>query len=460
MAHNHWLEQSLTTIHAALREGRLRARDLAEAAISVRETNPAAGSAYRQAEPQLTRQASDFTDAILAKGDDPGPLAGLPLSIKDMYGVPGYTTWAGSPRALPAQWEQPGPVVEAALHQGAVVTGKTHTVEFAFGGLGVNEHHGTPINPHDSTDHRVPGGSSSGAGVSVATGSALLALGTDTAGSVRVPASMTGVAGLKTTRGRWSTRGLVPLSSTLDSLGLMARRVEDLIFAFKALDPALTGGLHADTAPFGPATALRLGVPADFFCNDCSPGVNEAFEGSLQRFAAAGIELVRVELPGTEEAWELFRTGGLAAPELVGFLQRELPEWLDTLDTRVALRIRGVDTLTATEYLQRCALQQRLAAAANKRFYGTGAVDALLTPTVPLTPPRLTDVTSEADYARCNLLALRNTVMVNLMDLCAVTLPAGKDMTGMPVGLQVIAGTGADAKALHIGGMLERVLGG
>ena len=181
------------------------------------------------------RQAA-AADAAFAAGNRLGPLQGIPVSVKDLYGVEGLPIFAGSPRELPLEWRREGWLVRRLRDQLAIVMGKTHTVEFAFGGLGISAHWPVPWNPQDRKTHRSPGGSSSGAGVSLGEGTALIALGTDTGGSVRIPASVTGNVALKTTAGRWPTTGIVPLSTTFDTAGFLARSAADAAFAFESVD--------------------------------------------------------------------------------------------------------------------------------------------------------------------------------------------------------------------------------
>jgi aspartyl-tRNA(Asn)/glutamyl-tRNA(Gln) amidotransferase subunit A len=357
-------------------------------------------------------------------------------------------TFAGSPKRLPPRFEEAGPVVAAALKQLAIIVGKTHTVEFAFGGLGLNPHHPTPVNPWDLESHRVPGGSSAGAGVSLNEGSALLALGSDTAGSVRIPAAWTGNVALKTTRGRWSTEGLVPLSPSLDTPGLLARTVEDLSIAFTALDPE---GAHPAEGP-----GLRFGRCDALFFEGCSPGVVEALEEALGELVAGGAEVTSIDLPEALEAWALFKRGGPVAVELHHFLHSELPDWLETLDPNVGARISDAAHLTALEYLERLATLRRLAAAAADRLRD---LDALVTPTVANTPPRLEEIATPSAYARQNVLALRNTAVVSYLGLSAVTLPAGLDDAGMPVGLQLVGGPYGEPHLLAVAARCEQLLG-
>lgn len=449
------LQQPLRTLYRSLRDGSVSAAALAESASQAYQTRGQHDHAYKTWDGDAAKAFAQATDSVLKQGGDAGPLMGLPVSIKDIYAVPGLPTYAGSSRRLPAEWERPGPVVSTLLNQLPVVMGKTHTVEFAFGGLGTNAHHGAPRNPWDPLAHRTPGGSSSGAGVSLVGDTAALALGTDTAGSVRIPASMTGVAGLKTTVGRWSTAQIVPLSTTLDTPGLLARRVDDLAFAFDALDPVLNPGGSA--VPATPDLAdLTFGVPERFFWDDCSPGIAEAIHDAIKRLEAAGARIIPLELPNTDDAYALFQQGGVAAAELAAFLHTSLPDAIDALDPNVAARIAAADDMPGWEYVRRRHILDKLAAAAGARL---GQVDAILTPTVAITPPTLESLEPEGAYPKANMKALRNTVMANFMGLCALTLPVGRDAANMPVGLQVMAAPWQDARLLAIGQAIEKRLG-
>ncbi|MEL7967146.1 amidase [Halomonas sp. FeN2] len=440
---------------ARLRASTLTATELAEASIAAYQQRGKHDHAYLTWNGEQALAMAKVADAVLAQGGDAGALMGMAVSIKDIYAVTGMPTYAGSSQRLPKRWERPGPMVSALLKQLPSVMGKTHSVEFAFGGLGTNAHWGAPRNPWDVHQHRTPGGSSSGAGVSLVGGTASLALGTDTAGSVRIPASMTGVAGLKTTAGRWSTEQIVPLSSTLDTPGLLARRVDDIAFAFDALDPGIGG--KDNRVPATPSLAdLTFGVPETFFWDDCSPGIAETVRAAIKQLEAAGARIVTLELPGINDAYELFKLGGVAAPELAAFLKTELPEMIDSLDPNVAARVKAADDMPAWEYVRRRTVLDSLATSAAARM---DDVDAVLTPTVAITPPTIESLEPEGAYPKANMHALRNTVIANFLGLCALTLPVGKDAVGMPVGLQVLAGPWQDAKLLSIGQAIENELG-
>ncbi|ALM52707.1 amidase [Halomonas huangheensis] len=449
------LSLPLRVQYQQLRDGELRAIQLAEAAATTWQSRGLHDHAYRDWNGDVALAHARAVDELLALGTDTGALMGMAVSIKDIYAVSGFETFAGSARRLGQPWETSGPLVRQLLAQLPIVMGKTHTVEFAFGGLGTNAHWGTPRNPWDTRQHRTPGGSSSGAGVSVVTGTASLALGTDTAGSVRVPASMTGVSGLKTTAGRWPTAGIVPLSSTLDTPGLLARRVDDLAFAFDGIDPGLTGLGKRVLAP-PTLSSLTLGVPDRYFWDDCSPGVAEAVQQAIRQLEKAGARIVTLDIPHTNDALALFLQGGLAAAELAAFLSHELPNALDHLDPNVAARVEAAEQMSATEYLRRCRILSDLSASACDSLY---QVDAVLTPTVAITPPTLMQLEPEGAYASANMAALKNTMIANFMGLCALTLPVGRDAANMPVGLQLLARPMQEPRLLAIGISIEQQLG-
>ncbi len=442
-------------LYNRLRNATLSAVSLAEAAADFFAKRGKANHAYLTWNGEAALRSARATDAVLAAGGDTGPLMGMPVSIKDIYAVPGLPTYAGSSRRLPAKWEIAGPVVAALLRQLPTVMGKTHTVEFAFGGLGTNLHWGTPRNPWDPVIHRCPGGSSSGAGVSLVEGTACLAFGTDTAGSVRIPASMTGVAGLKTTAGRWPTKQIVPLSSTMDTPGMLARSVDDLAFAFTALDYELSGECN-NLHPVPELADLTFGVPEKFFWDDCSPGIAETVGHAISRLENAGARLVTLDLPRTDEAYLLLQQGGLAAAEFSAFLNTELPDMISGLDPNVAARLKAADDTPAWEYVRRCNVIDSLSRTGAERL---AEVDALLTPTVAVTPPTIESLSQKGVYPRANMLALRNTMIGNFMGLCGLTMPVGRDAAGMPAGMQLLTGPWQEARLLSIGMAIEAKIG-
>lgn len=451
-----YADRSLRRLAQDLRGGTLTASALYEACRAQAERCAARFHAYTARDEELGRQGAELADLALALNRDLGPLMGIPISVKDIYGLDGYRTQAGTPKPLPEAWETQGPLIEGVMRGGAVVQGKTHTVEFAFGGLGTNPHRGTPRNPWDSAAHRVPGGSSAGAGVSLVEGSALLAFGTDTAGSVRIPASMTGTVGFKPTYGYWPTEGIVPLSTSLDSPGFLVRSVADAAYAFPALELALGHTAKAESPEAVAVGGLRIGVPESFFWDDLSPGVGEAVDTALAELERAGAVLKPVRTPECTAASDIFAKGGLAAPELLATLRQDLPDWYGTLDPGVKARVEMASELSAADYIIRLRSFARLAVQAAQWFDG---VDLLATPTVAVTPPRVEDVAEPEAYKRNNLLALRNTGVVNCLGMCALSMPAGLDAAGMPVGLHLIAPGYREQRLLASALAVEAVLG-
>jgi aspartyl-tRNA(Asn)/glutamyl-tRNA(Gln) amidotransferase subunit A len=440
---------ALSSVVPALARGELRPEGLVDRAIARHDGGGLRLNAYVVWDPDRARARAAALSAPT------GPLWGVPVSVKDLYGVAGWPTHAGMRDRLPAEWETEGPLVRRLCRQGAVLVGKTHTVELAFGGLGTNPHWPVPRNPWDAREARVPGGSSSGAGVSLAEGSALLALGTDTAGSVRVPASFTGQVGVKTSPGRWPTAGIVTLSPTLDTAGLLARSVVDARIGFAALDGEEPRG-PAAAAEVGSLRGMRIGRLEPLLWDGLDPGIGEALETALGELSRVGAHIERVELAEVSEALELFFAGGPVAAELAAFLEQELPGRRPGIDPNVAGRLAGADELTAVEYLGRLHRMARLRRAAAASVEG---IDLLAAPTVAITPPTLAELADPKTYRRRNAAALRNTAALSYLGACAVSLPVGLDRAGMPVGLQLARLGGDDERLLELAAAAEGVLG-
>jgi aspartyl-tRNA(Asn)/glutamyl-tRNA(Gln) amidotransferase subunit A len=449
------LARPIAEIAVLLGEGKLKARALVEAAIANHERFGGKLMAYSQWASAHARQCADAADAAFTVGSRAGPLQGIPTSIKDLFAVSGFPTYAGSPKRLPPKFEIDGPVVANLRRQLATVMGKTHMVEFAFGGTGQNAHYGSPYNPWDATAHRSPGGSSSGAGVSLCEGSALLAFGSDTAASVRLPAAMTGNAGLKITKDRWSTEGIVPLSSTFDTPGILTRSMADAGFAFAALDPFLGDSFAFLRRVPEDVGSIRIGIADGWFWDDCENGIAEIVRAAIEKLARAGAVVKEKPLPEAREAYAVFSEGGVSAIELRAFLDRELPDWLVTIDPVNAPALKNAEILSARDYLSRRLRLQTAAQSAAARF----DVDVIATPTVMFTPHVLAEETGAEKFWARNRKIVHNLVPVNYLTLCAATLPVGLDRLGMPVGLQLIARGGDDERLVAIACAAERVLG-
>ena len=455
----HPLDLPLERLAEWLRAGEVSAVELGEEAIRRHQERDELLHAYKHFDADAVRVSARWSDHVLRERPIPPPLCGIPISVKDLYGVEGMPTFAGTRRRLPEAWEHDGWLVARLREQCSIFTGKTHTVELAYGGVGINPHWGTPVNPWDAERHRVPGGSSAGAGVSLWEGSAVVALGTDTGGSIRIPASLTGSVGHKTTWGRWGVDGVVPLSSTLDSVGGLTRTVADSAYFFGSVDPEW-GDPRAFLEELGSLTRrrVRVGLPSCSIWTDCQSDLAERLGGALEELTAAGWS--RQELEGghvLDQAVELYRTGGIAGTELRAFLETDLPEWVDILHPTVGQRIEPWPRhLKGREYRGALSRRRRLMRAAEALFTD---VDVLALPGAIITPPAVDELDDLDRYVEVNWQLLRPTCTVSMLGLCAVTIPVARDAAGMPVGLQLVARGGRDETALAAAIAAERILG-
>ena len=395
------------------------------------------------------RLAAEAADKAIRSGHAVGPLHGVPIALKDLIDLEGRVTTGGSMAWKERRSPATATLARRFFAQGMIVLGKTHTVEFAMGGWGTNQHMGTPWNPWDLAAHRTPGGSSSGSGVSVASGMAPWAIGTDTGGSVRLPSSWCGLSGLKTTIGRVSTYGILPLAPSLDTPGPMARSVEDAALLYSVMqgsDPLDPRTLSAPP-PTDPRVGLRRGVrglrlarmPASER-EGCAPEMLAAYDASLEALGRLGAEIVDVALPCrfADATVMVGRIIGSEAYQLVGDLvdNPALP-----VDDAVRPRIQLGRGVSASDYLaalaERDALKHRFLAALD-------GIDALLTPTTQTPAIRVDSVdqsTTPAHFTR----------LVNLLELCALSIPDGFTQTGLPLSLQIICRPYDEATALRIG---------
>ena len=439
---------------AEVRSGRTRARAVAEAAIERHEASDLNAYIVFDAEGAL-RQA-DRIDRAVSRGEDPGPLAGIPVSVKDLYGVEGLPMRAGTRRELPERWRREGFLVRAMRRLGGVIVGKTHTVELAFGGVGLNPNTGTPLNPWSPADPVAPGGSSAGAGVSLVEGSAMIALGTDTGGSVRIPASATGVVGHRHTTGRWPTSGVVPLSTTLDTVGLLTRTAEDSRHVFGLVDPLARPGAAASGARTDLA-ALRIGIPREGLWQRSQDDIVRACRHACDLLRDAGAQIVPIDAPELFRAGELYVAGGLVQPERFESLERHLPGWTPILHPTVGKRLETAPEVRAVDYIGLLRRRHRLSRRLHARMREQGA-DLLATPTLPVSPPRIAALDDLDFYRAVNRDMLSATGAASMLDMCAVSLPVGLDDCGLPVGLQLIGPTGGDRELLDWAVLAERRL--
>jgi aspartyl-tRNA(Asn)/glutamyl-tRNA(Gln) amidotransferase subunit A len=432
---------TILALAADLAAGRTSARKLTDEALARIEDPKGEGSrTFVKVYKQQAIAAADASDAQRKAGLVPGPLAGIPVSIKNLCDVAGETTLAGSKAlddAPPAKRD--APVVARLRAAGAVIVGSTNMSEFAFSGVGFNPHYGTPGNPADRT--RVPGGSSAGAGVSVGDRMAVAALGTDTGGSVRIPAAVCGITGFKPTARRVPIDGVVPLSTSLDSIGPLANSVECC-----AIVDAVFAGEPIAIPDAAPLAGLRFGIPKQFMMDELDATVAKAFDRACKALSAKGVTVEQIELPQLDELNTINARGTFAAAEAYAWHQKLIARRGKDYDQLVYPRIMRGKEMSAADYIDllaaRADLQKRVANV-------TSNYDAIVTPTCAIVAPTLDEVSTPDGFTKKNMLLLRNTTVGNFLDRCAISLPchaAGE----LPVGFMLMGETMADKRLLAI----------
>jgi aspartyl-tRNA(Asn)/glutamyl-tRNA(Gln) amidotransferase subunit A len=413
-----------------------------------------AGEGARAFIRQFTESAmceANGSDLLRKAGIVPSPLAGIPISTKDLFDVAGETTMAGSvvlKDAPPARKD--AVVVQRLRAAGAVIVGRTNMTEFALSGLGLNPHYGTPLNCYDRAARRIPGGSSSGAAVSVADGMAVAAIGTDTGGSVRIPSALCGLTGFKPTAARIPLEGAFPLSSSLDSVGPLAATVS----CCALLDSIMAGEAPDIPEPIS-AGRLCLGVVQHLVLDELDPTVSAAFASALARLSKAGIRLVDLPLEQLEELPAINARGTFLAPESYQVHRKLIAAAEDRYDPRVLARIKRGVAVSAAEYLDLMAFRRDFICRAER---ATRGFDAVLMPTVAVVAPLLDPLErDDPTYFRMNTLILRNTSTVNFLDGCALSIPC-HEPGDLPVGLMVVGGRGRDKHLLAVGLTVEKIL--
>ena len=440
---------TLAKLAADLAAGRTTSRALVEAALE-RIADPAGEGrrVFVKVYADAARAAAEAQDRLRAAGYVASPLAGISVSIKDLFDVAGEVTLAGS-KALddtpPAKAD--APIVARLKAAGAVIVGRTNMTEFAFSGVGINPHYGTPGNPHDRS--LIPGGSSAGAPVSVADGMAAVAIGTDTGGSVRIPAALCGLVGFKPTQYRVPRDGATPLSTTLDSVGPIGVSV-----GCCALTDAIMAGEPPKLPTAVPPGGLRLGIPQTVMLADLEAPVAAAFERAVSALARAGARIVELPLEMLDDSARINVKGGLPVVEAFAWHEKLIDRRGQDYDPRIRTRIARGRDMTAAEHIR--LIEARVDFI--RRFDAeTEAFDALVMPTVPMTAPPVAAFTKDEDYARLNLKLLRNTAIINFLDRCALSLPIEAPGSA-PVGLMVVGRHGEDRRLLAIGRGIEEKL--
>ncbi|SAK48202.1 amidase [Caballeronia calidae] len=445
----------LAQLAADLRAGRTTSRALVEAALD-RIADPAGqgSTVFLQVDADHARAAADAHDALRRAGTVLSPLAGIPVSIKDLFDIEGQVTRAGSTvlnGAAPAKAD--APTVARLRRAGAVIVGRTNMSEFAFSGLGLNPHYGTPRSPWRADvpgDARIAGGSSSGAAASVADGMAAVALGTDTGGSIRIPAALCGLTGFKPTADRIPKQGGIPLSKSLDSFGPIGVSV-----ACCALVDRILAGRDPGVPATRPLDGVRLGVLTNYVTDGVEAPVANAVAAAVNHLAAAGALVEDVRFAPLDRLPEISRFP-LVAIEAHAWHRKLMAERGGEYDPRVLARLTRAEAASAADYIDLC--EARAAMIEEARTTLWQRFDAIVCPTVPVLPPRIAELEADDDaFTRTNALILRNPTAFNFLDACALSLPC-HPRGEAPVGLMLAGAPHADDALLSIGRAVEAVL--
>src|ERR1700723_2341087 len=449
---------TLAQLARDLASGRTTSRQLVEGCLANIAAADGEGSrVFLTVHAQQALAAADFHDQMRRHRAPASAYAGIPVSIKDLFDVAGDTTRAGSTvlNGTPVA-ECDATAVTRLRAAGFGVIGRTNMTEFAFSGLGINPHYGTPLNPWDRATGRIPGGSSSGAAVSVTDAMAFAGLGTDTGGSCRIPAALCGIAGFKPTAGRVPLAGCYPLSTTLDSVGPLANSVAccQVLDAVLSGDSALCDVASAAAEPAVSVEGMRLGVLGGYVLQGLVTEVAAGWERALRALAKAGARLSHIVVQEFDEPPRVNRKGGFSSAEAYALHRARLAGDASQYDPRVAARILRGSEQDAADYIDLHAERVSFIARVTPRL---AAFDALLMPTLPIIAPLLTDLASDDAYVRLNMLALRNSSIVNFLDGCAISIPCQEPGTA-PVGLTIFSLRDTNRRSSRIAGAGESCL--
>jgi len=444
--------QTIQEAQRALQSGATNARSLTERCLAAAKSEGGEGlRTFLRLNEATALARADEIDALRRRSAELPPYAGIRISIKDLFDAQGEVTTAGSvvlKSAAPAKTD--APAVTRLRAAGFIIIGRTNMTEFAYSGVGLNPHYGTPKNPYERSRGRIPGGSSSGAAISVADGMAFAGLGTDTGGSCRIPAALTGLVGWKSTAARVPREGVLPLSPTLDSIGWLTRSVS----CCAILDAVVAGNKPAVSLKRASLRSFRFAVPQTLVFEDIEPTVATAFEHALKRLSEAGATINPIAFKELHELSEINSKGGFAAAESYAWHRRLIETHGEQYDPRVRVRILRGAAQTTADYTELVQARRRLIDDVSSWIYD---FDAILLPTTPIIAPTFDEVATDHDYTRLNLLLLRNPSIANFLDLCAVSLPC-HEPDKAPVGLMMITARGHDEHLLTVATEAERAL--
>jgi aspartyl-tRNA(Asn)/glutamyl-tRNA(Gln) amidotransferase subunit A len=435
--------KSLLEIAGDLAQGRTSSRKLVEESLSTITAKSEVGfPVFLNVDAEGARLAADYQDNLRKRGFAPSPFAGIPFSVKDLFDIAGQVTAAGSKvlkNAAPATAD--APAIAALKSAGLVVLGRTNMTEFAYSGLGLNPHFGTPKSIFDKKVGRIPGGSSAGAAVAVAEGMCALSIGSDTGGSCRIPAAYNGIVGYKPSTGRITTKGAFPLSSTLDSIGPLGNTV-----ACCAVADALMAGDWDGKLGAGPSRRLRIGILQTTAIDGLDAEVAEDFNRKIAELRAKGVEVEAFHFEPLTTLPSLLKRGGIVGVEANAVHRDRLETHAAEYDPRVSGRIQLAAATTGADYIEIQQKRSEMIAAYREASRG---FDAIALPTVANIPPPIFQAESDENYFKLNGLALRNTYIANFINLCAINLPMNKPDFA-PTGFSLMAAHGADVSLFNI----------
>lgn len=449
------VERSIAQLSVLLQSGALDPRMLTDWTLGQIKDH-ADQSIFTTVTPERAMQEAEASYRRLSSGRSRGLLDGIPVAWKDLFAFAGLTTTAGSVllKREPIAVEDAA-VVSALAQAGMVSVGRVNMSEFAFSGLGLNPHYGTPRNPRAKDVARVPGGSSSGSGAVVAAGLVPVSIGTDTGGSIRIPAALNGVVGYKATRGRYSMRGVFPLAKSLDSLGPLCLTVQDAVW----VDAAMRG-LPASEVRRGDLNGLSIIVPTNVVFDGAEAGVIAAFDRALARLERAGARIRRQAIPAFTRIFELMAAHGPLVTAEAYALHRSRLEGPDaaSIDRLVVARARLGEKITLSDYVDMLSARDRLIAEMSALI---GPTEIVAYPTVAhVAPPTEPLEADDALFVETNARTLRNTLIGNFLDWCGVSLPCGTGDAEMPVGLLLSALPHHDTHLLSVALAAEAVVRG
>ena len=443
---------TLKYIQEALYRGILTSTELIKGSVlRIEDPNGEGSKAFIKVNTAHALEQASAADTLFRSGLNPLPLQGIPISVKDLFDVKGEQTKAGSvvlDESEPASSN--ATIIQRLVQAGAILIGRTSMTEFAYSGVGLNPHYGTPASPYEREKRRIPGGSSSGSGVSVADQMAFASIGTDTGGSVRIPAALCGITGFKPTASRVPTEGVFPLSSTFDSVGPLAPSVE----CCATLDQIMRGVPVSSLTPF-PLKNLRVAIPKGLPLDHLDSHVSASFERALKIVEKGGAVLSEIKVHGIEDVNRPTSGARLLAAEAYSVHRSLLEQGSQLYDPRVSTRILPAADTSAADYIDLLTWRKSFLSTIREELH---SFDAILMPTTPIIAPPITELEeSDAVYFETNTLMLRNTCIVNQMDGCALSIPCHKEGEP-PVGLMLAGLPLQDEKILQIGLTIEKLL--